>query len=127
MPSLARPSVISVAVIAAPLSLIAARGMPRFWSAWDRPCATFSAVSSRYHCRWQARREWSSRTPEQQRRGPLAARRQHLARAVMEIPMPQAVDMGGLVAAHFTLLEARLGAQGALGLSRRQRAAPVQA
>ena len=45
------PSVISAAVIAAPLSLSAERGRPRFWNAWLSPCAMTSAVSARYHCR----------------------------------------------------------------------------
>ena len=63
MPSLARPSLISAAVMAAPLSLMAARGRPRFCIACDRPCAMFSADSARYHCRWHASRERSSSTP----------------------------------------------------------------
>ena len=37
---------ISAEVMAAPLSLNAARGRPRFWNACDRPWATFSAF---YH------------------------------------------------------------------------------
>src|SRR6516162_5557323 len=47
----ASPCVISPAVIAAPLSLSAARGRPRFWNACDRPCAMTSAVSAKYHCK----------------------------------------------------------------------------
>ncbi len=38
-------------------------GQPRFWNACDRPCTRASAVSSRYHCKWQQRRERSSRMP----------------------------------------------------------------
>jgi len=63
MPSLARPSVISAAVIALPLSLMAARGSPRFCIACDKPWAMFSALSDKYHCRWHASRERSSSTP----------------------------------------------------------------
>ena len=48
---LAQTWVISAAVMAAPLSLSAERGSPRFWKAWLRPWAMISAVSSRYHCR----------------------------------------------------------------------------
>jgi hypothetical protein len=36
---------------------------PRFMNACDRPCTRLSAVSSRYHCRWQTSRERSSMTP----------------------------------------------------------------
>ena len=52
-------------------------------------------------------RERSSSTPKQERRHPLARGRQHLARAVVEVEVPQPVDVLGLVAAHLALLEAR--------------------
>ena len=52
---------------------------------------------------------------EQDRRRPLAAGGQHLARAVVAVPVPQAVDVLGLVAAHLALDEARLGALGPFG------------
>ena len=48
---------------------------------------------------------------EQQRRPPFALGRQHLARAVMEIPVPQAVDVLGLVAAHLARLQSGLRRQ----------------
>ena len=63
MPSRSRPSTVSAASIAAPLSVRSARGSARFWKACDRACTSASAVSSRYHCRWQQRRERSSRMP----------------------------------------------------------------
>ena len=61
MPRRSSPSVNSSASMAEPLSVISARGSPRFWMACDRPCTRSSAVSDRYHCRWQQSREWSSR------------------------------------------------------------------
>lgn len=65
MPRRASPSVTSAAHMAAPLSLIAARGRPRRMNACDNPCTMFCAHSApRYHCRWQARRERSSSTPK---------------------------------------------------------------
>ena len=63
MPNRASPSTISPAVIGVPLSLMPARGRPRFWIACASAWAVFSAFSSRYHCRWQASRERSSSTP----------------------------------------------------------------
>ncbi len=47
---------------------------------------------------------------EQDRCVPFAARRQHLARAVMTIPVPGAAHIFGLVAAHLARLEPRRGA-----------------
>ena len=51
---------------------------------------------------------------EQDRREPLAARRQHLPGAVVAVPVPEAVDILGLVAANLAIIEARLGALGAV-------------
>src|SRR5262249_54140198 len=63
-PRCARPWTTSAAISADPLSVISARGSPRFWIACDRPCTRSSAFSSRrYHCAWQASRERSSSTP----------------------------------------------------------------
>ena len=45
----------------------------------------------------------------------------------MKVPMPQAVDVLGLVAAHLALVEPRRGRQRAVGLPRGARAALVQA
>ena len=53
----------SPAVMGEPLSVISARGSPRFINAWHRPWTKVSVVSARYHCRWQPKREWSSRKP----------------------------------------------------------------
>ena len=51
---------------------------------------------------------------EQDRRRPFAALREHLARADVAIPVPQAIHILGLVAADLTLDEPGLGALGAL-------------
>ena len=64
---------------------------------------------------------------EQDRRPPFAARRQHLARTVVAVPMPEPVHVCGLVAAYLTRLEPGLGGQRAGGLARRHRATPGQA
>ena len=64
---------------------------------------------------------------EQDRRRPLAASGQHLARAVVAVPMPQAVDILGLVAAHLALDNARLCALGPIGSARAQTPALVEA
>ena len=45
---------------------------------------------------------------------------EHLARAVMAVPVPQAVDVLGLVAAHLAIGDAGLGALGAVGSARCQ-------
>src|SRR5271165_4063050 len=110
MPSLPRASLISAAVIALPLSLIAARGRPRFCMACDRPCAMVSALSARYHCRWQASRAIVEYA-EQDRRAPFAARRQNLSGSVVAIPMPECVDVLGLEATHLARLEPRRSRQ----------------
>ena len=64
---------------------------------------------------------------EQDRRSPFAARRQHLARTVMTIPVPQTVHVLGLVAAHLARIEPGRGGQRAGGLARRHRTTPGQA
>ena len=55
---------------------------------------------------------------EQHRCLPLAAWREHLARSDVAVPMPQAVNILGLVAAHLTIEQARLGAFGAFSPAR---------
>jgi hypothetical protein len=57
---------------------------------------------------------------EQYRGGPLTARRQHRARADVAVPVEESADILRLVAAHFTLSQARLGALGARGLASAQ-------
>ena len=64
---------------------------------------------------------------EQDRRSPFAARRQHLARTVMAIPVPKSVHILGLVATHLARLKPGRGRQRAVGLARRHGAAPGQA
>ena len=54
---------------------------------------------------------------EQDRRHPLAASCQNFARPVVAIPVPQAVDVLGLVAADLALDQARLGALGSFCLA----------
>ena len=54
---------------------------------------------------------------EQDRRHPLAAGCENLARPVVAIPVPQAIDVLGLVAADLALDEARLGALGSFRLA----------
>src|SRR6266849_5381632 len=56
---------------------------------------------------------------KQDGRLPLAARREHLLRSVVAVPVPQAVHVLGLVAAHFAVEEPRLGALCAVGPPRR--------
>src|SRR5271157_5547520 len=55
---------------------------------------------------------------EQDRGPPLAARGEHLPRAVVTIPVPQAIDVRGLVAAYLAVEQSRFGALGACGLAR---------
>ena len=64
---------------------------------------------------------------EQDRRHPLAAACENLARAVVAVPVPQAVDVLGLVAADLALDEARLGALGPFRLARGEAPALVEA
>jgi len=64
---------------------------------------------------------------EQDRRAPLAARGEDLARSIMAIPVPEAVDVLGLVATHLAVIEPRLRTLGAGGPPRRSRPPPVQA
>lgn len=54
---------------------------------------------------------------EEQRRVPSAARRQYLARAVMDVPVPEAADIRGLVAADLARGQARFGLPCAGGLA----------
>ena len=63
---------------------------------------------------------------EQDGRHPFAARREHLPRSVMAVPMPQAVDILGLVAADLALDNACLGTLGPFGSARAQAAALVE-
>src|ERR1700734_3552474 len=58
---------------------------------------------------------------EQDRCSPFAARRQHLSGTVMTIPVPGAVRIFGLVAAHLARFEPGGGGQRAFGLTRRYR------
>src|SRR5271157_4937839 len=55
---------------------------------------------------------------EQDRGPPLAARGEHLPRAVVTIPVPQAIDVRGRVAANLAVEQSRFGALGACGLAR---------
>jgi hypothetical protein len=55
---------------------------------------------------------------EQDGRHPLAPLGEHLARAVMAVPVPQTVDVLSLVAAHLAIGDAGLGALGTLGSAR---------
>lgn len=55
---------------------------------------------------------------EEDRRLPLAACGEHLAGAMVTIPMPQAVDVFSLVAADLAIQQPRFGAIGACGLAR---------
>jgi hypothetical protein len=54
---------------------------------------------------------------EQDRGLPLAARGEHLPGAVVTIPVPQAIHVRSLVAAHLAVEQPRLGAVGACGLA----------
>src|SRR3970282_1178701 len=99
--------------MAGPLSVKSARGSPHFWKAWESPCTKLCAVSTRYHCRWGTMREASSITPSRVGGGRAvaaapggvgggggAAGREPGAGAVVEVRVPEAVDVLGLVAAH---------------------------
>src|ERR1700735_4763721 len=89
MPSLARPSVISVAVMAAPLSLIAARARPRFL---HRLRQTVGYVLGRFRqipLQMAGQPRVIVEHAEQDRRLPFATRRQHLFGADMTIPVPE--------------------------------------
>lgn len=66
IPSFPRPSSVSPAVIAPPLSVSRPRGNPRFWIAWLRPWTSVSVSSLRYHWTWHPRRLWSSSMPSNQ-------------------------------------------------------------
>ena len=103
-PGAADLRVTSSAIIAAPLSVSSARGRPRFWIAWESPCTRSSAVSERYHWRWQHSREWSSRMPRASGRCHWPRGREHLEGAVVEIEMPQGADVLGFVAADLARL-----------------------
>ena len=63
---------------------------------------------------------------EQDGRHPFAARREHLPRSVMAVPMPQAVDILGLVAADLALDNACLGTLCPFGSARAQAPALVE-
>ena len=60
---------------------------------------------------------------EQHRLQPAPVAAQHLARAMVEIEVPQGVDVGDLEAAHLELLAARLRGQCAVGAAHRARLA----
>src|SRR5579864_8304401 len=64
---------------------------------------------------------------EQDRCRPLAACREHLPGAMVAVPVPQAVDVLGLVAADLAIGDAALGSLGTLGTARRQPAPLVEA
>ena len=120
MPSRARPSVISAAVMALPLSLKPARGRPRFWKAWQRPCAIDLGRLSQIPLQMAGKARVVVDDAEQDRRHPLAAHGQHLLRPVMAVRMPQAIDVLGLVASDFARNEPGLGPLGFLRAALRQ-------
>ena len=64
---------------------------------------------------------------EEDRRDPLAASGEDFARSDVTVPMPQPADVLGLIAAHLTCAQSRLGALGAVGLSCALSAALAQA
>ena len=67
----------------------------------------------RYHCSVTGQTGAVVQDAERQRRHPLARGGEHLARAVMEVEVPEAVDVLGLEAAHLAVVEPRRGAPGA--------------
>ena len=67
-------------------------------------------VSDRYHCRCATVPRVIVQDAQRQRPLPLATRRDHLQRAVMEVEVPQCADVLGLVTADLTPL-APLGRQ----------------
>jgi len=56
---------------------------------------------------------------EQDRRRPLTTRRENLARAMMTVPVPEAIHVLGLVAADLAIDDAGFGAIGTIGRARR--------
>ena len=115
MPSVARPLAISSASIAAPLSVISARGRPRFRNAWRQPVhqALGGLVEIPLQVADQARAIVED--AEQHRLDPGAGAGEHLARAVVEVQVPERADVLDLEAAHLQLLEAVAGRQRAVG------------
>ena len=80
---------ISAAVIAAPLSLSAARGRPRFWNAWREAVRDDLGGLGQIPLQMTGKARSVVEHAEQDRRHPLAALGEHLARAVMAVPVPQ--------------------------------------
>ena len=64
---------------------------------------------------------------QQQRIGPLTVLQEHAQRPMMKVQVPQAVDIGVFVAAHFPSLEVVFGGLGARAVDRAAAAAFEQA
>ena len=92
--------------MAAPLSVISARGRPRFMNAWRQPVheALRGLVEVPLQVAHQARAVIDD--AQQHRLDPGAGAGEHLARAVMEVEVPQRRDVLDLEAANLQLLEA---------------------